>query len=101
MSLQAPGFSDPTIHTAGIAAQFSLASGLQDQIKQYTEGLFGSPVEILAELDPETDDKYFAVYAATGEESATIARLNDTWHRWLLGTSGKAAGFYRLALSIR
>jgi hypothetical protein len=78
-----------------------MADGLQQQIEQFTRELFSGPVEILTELDPETDESYFAVYVATEHEVGEIVRLNDAWHRRLLQTAGKAAGLYRLALNIR
>jgi hypothetical protein len=101
MSLQTPSFSDPALQAEQVASPLLLAGSLQKQIEQFTQELFSSPVEILAELDPETDEKYFAVYVAADHEVAEIVRLNDAWHRRLLHTAGKSAGLYRLALNIR
>lgn len=77
------------------------AAELHLAISQFTQELFGNPVNITAESDPEPEiDDYFAVRVATCLEVPEIVRLNDVWHHKLLETAGESSIQYRLALEI-
>src|SRR5688572_27762157 len=101
MSLPSSNLSQPTLQGLALEAHVSQAIASQQRIQEFTQELFGSPADIRAESDCETDDRYFTVYVTTSAEPAEIVRLNDAWHRRLLQTAGDVANFYRLALDVR
>ncbi len=74
---------------------------LHERIQEFTNDLFGISSEVVAETDPETAEKYFAVAVTTSEAVAEIVRHSDVWHRRIGDIAGDAACFFRLALDIR
>jgi hypothetical protein len=71
------------------------------QVIEITKRLFGGPVSIVKEPDPEIDAEYFVVSTpAQGTVEELVSAFN-TWHREIRTAIGNAISDYRLSIDPR
>lgn len=88
---------DPSVSISEpLGAIISLAG--EEALCAYTEGIFGSPVSIRLETDPEFGDRHIVAEAIARGTVAEICARFDEWHRRLRTEFGNKASEYRLAL---
>ena len=90
--------SDITPFTPAVG---TLSESAHPQVIEITERLFGGPVSIVKEPDPEIDAEYFVVSTpAKGTVEELVSAFN-AWHRDIRTAIGDAIGEYRLSLDPR
>ena len=75
--------------------------GVPSCVIEITERLFGGPVSIRIEDDPEFPSRYFVISSpVSGEVEEIVAKVND-WHRQVRAELGDAICDYRLLVEPR
>lgn len=93
---------NPLTEAATIASPLVVTStGMSPCVIEVTERLFGGPVSIRVEDDPEFPSRYFVVSTpASGEVEELVAKVND-WHRTIREVLGDGISDYRLMIEPR